>query len=191
MIAYQAVPTALIFFLLLLVVMAALIDLAQCRIPNTLVIWGLLLAFAVRYHYLGISGLLQGLGGMCVGFFVFLPLYIMGGLGAGDVKLMATIGSFLDPIQALMAVVFSINAATILGVGYLLLKGGGRAYLGRYTQMVKALSVTGRWIYIPPAPGEAAAHRFPLAGAIAIGTVIVVYYYYPGFFSIISDGRAL
>lgn len=175
-------PTALIFFILSLVLIAALFDLVQSRIPNSLVIWGLLVALPVRYHYFGLTGVWLGLGGFVVCLLVFLPLYIGKGLGAGDVKLMAAIGAFLDPQQALVALIFCIGAASCIGVGYLIAKGGLLSYLGRYGQMLKALLITGRLLYIPPVAGEVAAQRFPFAVAIAAGVFGFIYYYYPDFY---------
>ena len=43
----------------------------------------------------GFDGLLAGLTGMCCGLLCLLPLYAVGGMGAGDVKLMAGIGAWL------------------------------------------------------------------------------------------------
>ncbi len=175
-------PNALLFFILSLVLIAALVDLVQCRIPNSLVIWGLLVALPLRYHYFGLPGLGLGLGGFAVCLLGFLPLYLAGGLGAGDVKLMAAVGAFLDPQQALLALVFCINAATLIGIGYLIVNGGVGAYLRRYAQMFKALLRTGHWFYIEPARGEVAAQRFPFAVAIAAGVAFLIDYDYPAFY---------
>ena len=43
----------------------------------------------------GWNGLGQGLLGMCVGLATLMPLYAVGGMGAGDVKLMAGVGAWL------------------------------------------------------------------------------------------------
>ncbi len=89
---------ALEILLLCLLLQAAITDLAWRRIPNLLVLGGLLLAFALRWQ-LGLS-LLQALAGMAAGGLLFLPLYLRRAMAAGDVKLMAMVGAFTGPLGA-------------------------------------------------------------------------------------------
>ncbi|WP_207062068.1 prepilin peptidase [Motiliproteus sp. SC1-56] len=176
-------PTALIVCILGLVVLAALFDLAQRRIPNALVLWGLLVALPLRYHYFGLAGLGLGLAGFALALLVLMPFYLTKGLGAGDVKLMAAIGAFLGPQQVWIALVFCLAAASVIGVGYLIVKGGVGSYLRRYGQMLNTLRVSGSWLYIPPQEDEVAAERFPFGVAIAAGLFGFVYYTSPGFYA--------
>lgn len=50
--------------------------------------------------YAGWSGLLNAFLGTFVGGTLFMPFYLMRGMGAGDVKLMAAVGTFLGPAHA-------------------------------------------------------------------------------------------
>ena len=83
------------------VVLAALIDLMSRKIPNWLVLSGFCIAFT--FHLLNDPHDLPliWLGGAATGFFFFLPHYLMRGMAAGDVKLMAMVGSFTGPMLAL------------------------------------------------------------------------------------------
>ena len=83
------------------VMLAALIDLTSRKIPNWLVLSGLCLSISL--HLLNDSHHfpLAWLGGAATGFFFFLPHYLMRGMAAGDVKLMAMVGSFTGPVLAL------------------------------------------------------------------------------------------
>ncbi|MBB3117011.1 prepilin peptidase [Pseudoduganella violacea] len=85
--------------LLCLLLQAAITDLAWRRIPNLLVLGGLLLAFALRWK-LNLP-LLPALGGMAAGALLFLPLYLRGAMAAGDVKLLIMVGAFTGPLGAL------------------------------------------------------------------------------------------
>jgi prepilin peptidase CpaA len=69
-------------------------DLVSRRIPNALVLWGLItgLALSVTPHGIGLSSAI--LGGMS-GFLIFWILYVMNSVGAGDVKLVAATGVFM------------------------------------------------------------------------------------------------
>ncbi|SEB21256.1 A24 family peptidase [Paraburkholderia sartisoli] len=85
-----------------LVAVAAGWDLHARRIPNWLVLTALALALAVQWHLHGAGG---GSGrwalGMLTGGGLFFPLYLLRGMGAGDVKLMAAVGAFVGPDIAL------------------------------------------------------------------------------------------
>lgn len=106
--------------LLCLVCQAAASDLAWRRVPNVLVLAGLLLAVALHWRLGGSSALLgQALAGALVGLLLFLPMYALGGMAAGDVKLMAMAGSFVGPTQALQLGVLSALAGGVLALCWL------------------------------------------------------------------------
>lgn len=116
--------------LLLLVFQAAASDLAWRRIPNVLVLAGLLLALVLHWRLGGGNALLaQGLAGAGVGMLLFLPLYALGGMAAGDVKLVAMAGSFVGPWQALQLALLSALAGGVLALACLQLARwrGGKA----------------------------------------------------------------
>src|SRR5437867_13366161 len=78
-----------------LLIMATATDLRSGRIPDWLTLPTIVVALAVHAWFEGLSGLLFGLAGFGTGLGIFLLLYISGCVGAGDVKLMATIGSIV------------------------------------------------------------------------------------------------
>jgi Flp pilus assembly protein protease CpaA len=103
--------------LLCLVFQAAASDLAWRRVPNVLVLTGMLLALALHWRLGGGGALLaQGLAGASVGLLLFLPLYAVGGMAAGDVKLLAMAGSFVGPWQALQVALLSAMAGGVLAL---------------------------------------------------------------------------
>jgi len=164
--------------LLCLLAVAALIDMRQHRVPNLISLGGILVALALYASLLGFGtdGLLTGLAGMTIGLVIFLPFHIVGGMGAGDVKLMAMAGTFLDPLHALLAAGLSLGAGSLLGLGILLLRRGAGLMARRHASTFQCLAVTGRWSYVPPAADEPAAMRFPYALAIAVGTLATLWW---------------
>lgn len=118
--------------LLALAVLAVLLllamreDLRSHRIPNKLVLVGVVLG-------LGLNGLLPagsgfnsmipgGLGwlaalkGLALGVAVFLPIYLLRAMGAGDVKLMGMVGAFLGPGDLIGAVIITFIAGGVMAL---------------------------------------------------------------------------
>ena len=81
--------------LLVLLVIAAWLDLRSRRIPNLLTAGGLLAGLSLGFAGGHLGGLLDSIAGAGTGLVLFLPLYVAGAMGAGDVKLLASAGSFL------------------------------------------------------------------------------------------------
>jgi prepilin peptidase CpaA len=105
---------------------------------------------------------------------VFLPFYLLGGMGAGDVKMMAAAGAFLTPLTSLLAAAFSLVAGSLLGLALLFTRGGAMPALRRYGSTVACLARTGRVLHAKPAADEVATQRFPYAVAIAAGVLAAV-----------------
>lgn len=152
---------------------AACWDLRHRRIPNRLLLAGVVVGIAVRLSLGGIGGLLDSLAGMGVGLAILMPGYLAGKTGAGDVKLLATVGTFLGPYPVLLAGLASIAVGGLIALGFLIMAGlssGSTAPWSRYGLMLKTLFATGRPIYLEPGAGEVMGRKFPFAVSIAVGT---------------------
>ena len=152
---------------------AVVSDLRRNRIPNLLIVVGLWLGIAGQVVSSGVAGLGHGLLGMLIGFSVFLPLYALGGMAAGDVKLMAMVGAFLTPQHALWAAFFSLIAGGVCGALFVLVRGQVQQTMGRYWQMMRARA------YLSPADDEVAGKPFPYSIAILLGTLASFYLWLP------------
>ena len=155
-----------------ILIIAVWMDLKQHRIPNLLTVIAAISGLVLQITFSGLDGLQSGLGGLLVGLVTFLPFFMLGGMGAGDVKLMAAVGTFLGPVNTLFAVGLTLVAGGLLGLFVLTTRRDGRAALRRYSTMLKVLAYTGGASYAPPRAGETAAVRFPYALAIASGTLL-------------------
>jgi prepilin peptidase CpaA len=102
--------------LLLLLAVAAWNDSRAHRIPNLCVLAGIALGFAWSAWAPDGQGLVAAAEGLGVGLLVLLPLYAIGAMKAGDVKLTAMVGSFLGPIDVVGATLatFMVGGAIAL-----------------------------------------------------------------------------
>lgn len=175
----SAVPALLLASLL---AWAVATDVRSRRIPNQLVLAGLLAGLALQATVtpgaglfsvpFGALGLLQGAAGMALGLLLLLPMYALGAMGAGDVKLMAAIGAFLGPFDTLGAGLASVLAGGVLALLVALCQGSLRTVAGNLKIMVlgsvlRGLSGGSARVDAPPA----ATGQLPYAVAIASGTV--------------------
>jgi len=168
---------AIEFVLVCLVAQAGVTDLAVRKIPNVLVLTGFVLALVLQLlHGAHWSPVLPWMAGALAGFFLFLPLYLLGGMAAGDVKLMAMVGAFVGPLAALQ-------------IGLLVLLIGGlmalamMAYSGRWRDGWRNLLTlcrppVMRMLGVPllpePLPHGASVGELPYGLAIAIGTLALL-----------------
>ncbi|MNC31103.1 Type IV leader peptidase family protein [compost metagenome] len=155
---------------------AVVSDLLHHRIPNMLVLVGLALGLIGQMYSGGVSGLGDSLLGILICFALFLPMYAFGGMAAGDVKLMAMVGSFLPFQFALWAAMFSLIAGGVCGLLIVLVRGQLRQTLGRYWLILRAQA------YLAPTSDEVAGKPFPYSIAILIGTLNSVYWQVAGGF---------
>ncbi|NNF66333.1 MAG: hypothetical protein HKM98_02375 [Gammaproteobacteria bacterium] len=163
--------------LVALLAVALFTDLRWHRIPNAVSFGGVLLAlawavaqdFGVPASTLGANGLIECMLGLLVGLGVFLPFYALGGMGAGDVKLMAMAGAFLGPGDAIIAAAVALVLGGCIALVLLAIKNGLKPALQRYWATLRTFH------YVPPDKGEAATIRFPYAIAIFSGVAIVLW----------------
>ncbi len=98
---------------------AVIDDLARRHIANWIPIAALAGGFGWQIGKSGWPGVLTALAGTVVGFAVFLIFYLLGGMGGGDVKLMAGFGALLGAGQLLEAALWTAGVGGIMAVGVL------------------------------------------------------------------------
>ena len=99
----------MIIYITILLIISAVIDLRTHKIPNLITLPSILIALIYHSLLYGLDGLLFSAGGIGVGIGLLIIPYLMGGMGAGDAKLMGAIGGFLGAKAAFYA--FLIIAA--------------------------------------------------------------------------------
>jgi prepilin peptidase CpaA len=105
-----AIPLVIV---LVAAIIAAVTDIWKFRVHNVLTLP--LLGSGILYHGLvgGAAGLTDSLSGALFGFSALMVFYLIGGMGGGDVKLMAGVGAWLGmPLTFYVFMVGSLAAGT-------------------------------------------------------------------------------
>lgn len=163
--------------LLLMVSIAAVNDLATRRIPNRLLLSGLAVAFVLHlFSREPGSALLSALGGLVLGLAIFLPIYLMRGMAAGDVKMMAVVGAFTGASEAFEIAVLTWCAGGVMALVLIVARGRIRLTIANISRMLFGLMTPGHGIIAPAQDKNAGSMPYGLA--IAIGTVAVLARHY-------------
>jgi prepilin peptidase CpaA len=104
--------------------LASWIDYAQRRVPNWLNVSLIAAGFCAQSYFNGWRGVENGVTGLLVGFGVLIVPWLMHGMGAGDVKLMAAIGVWFGPWMTLVA--FAAGALIGGAVAVIMILSTGR-----------------------------------------------------------------
>jgi prepilin peptidase CpaA len=178
-------PRTLLPLGLLLGLLAAAVwhDVRARRIPNALVLPGALAGLALQGALpagaglyatpFGALGVLAGLAGMALGLAMLLPMYMLGTMGAGDVKLLSMAGAFLGPQQVLGAGLLALLAGGVLGLAVAVRRGDlARVWSNLRTMLLSTVlrRIGGGRVSVdaPPTP----TGQLPYAIAIAAGTTL-------------------
>jgi prepilin peptidase CpaA len=145
----------------------AAIDLRTRRVPNAatggIAALGLLLA-AAHLSRVSIAGALAG----CVlGFLLMLPGHLIGGTGAGDVKLFAAVGTLLGPSGVLLAFVYTAIAGGVLAAAVAFKRRLLTDSVARVATLVGTAGSNVRTI-----EADSINNRFAYAPAIAVGALL-------------------
>lgn len=134
---------------------ACVTDLRSRRIPNILTFGAAAAAMVFHVSSGQSAGLLQSLEGWLVGAAIFFVPFALGGLGAGDVKLLAALGAWLGPVDALWIGLYTGIAGGI----FALVVAGLSGYLGQALSNIWLLFSHWRVVGIRP------VHEITLEGS--------------------------
>jgi prepilin peptidase CpaA len=104
-------------------IIACVCDLRTRRIPNTLTLGAALGALVFHVFDGGMSGLGSSVAGWLVGPVLLFILFTLGGMGAGDLKLLGALGAWLGPADALWLVLFSAMSGGVMALAIGLING--------------------------------------------------------------------
>jgi prepilin peptidase CpaA len=160
---------------LLVAIVAVGFDVRTRRIPNLLTFGAALLAMLVAILTGGLSATMTTIFAWMLGVALFLPFFALGGMGAGDVKLLAALAAWLGPIDAVYMAIFTAMAGGVIGLGVTLARGYTRTALSNIWLMLMHWRVAGP----KPVPGltltDGHAPRLAYAIPIAVGALCTLW----------------
>ena len=106
----------------LTVIIAMIYDIRQGIIPNFLNIVSMF--GGILFHTLWCQGVIWSVKGLAAGLCIFLLPYLLGGMGAGDVKLFGAMGTWLGWRGVLFTALFSAFSAGVMALAAIFLHGG-------------------------------------------------------------------
>jgi prepilin peptidase CpaA len=150
------------------------LDVRTRRIPNVVTVPAIVLGLAVNGLYMGPHGVATSLAGLVLPVALLLFPFALGGIGGGDVKMMAAVGALLGPRLAVWGLVLGM----ILGGGIML------AHLGRIGRLREKLRATASMVSAAVATGSVAPLRptgdpqeivaLPYSVPLGLGTLAVL-----------------
>lgn len=156
---------------LALAILSALVDVRQQRIPNWLTYPGIVLGFVLRSIAFGWKGFLSALAGCAFAGGIVLLFYLMHAMGAGDVKLLAAIGSLVGPQQGAVVLLATAIAGGLLALLVVLLRRTVGETLRNLVSLVRFHAAAGLRTHPNLNLDNPSAARMPYGLAIAAGTL--------------------
>jgi len=146
-----------LFLCLIVAVLASGEDIWRRRVSNYVTVGAFVAGVALQSYVYGVPGLWDSLLGGFYGFVVFLVFYVLGGMGGGDIKLMAAFGAILGGEKILLAAVLTGIVGALFALVYLAV-----TKLARFARSAA------------PDPDAAPARKtmIPYAPAISLGVLL-------------------
>lgn len=152
--------------LIIILLISLYTDLRFGKIYNKITFSGMILGVLINMNISGWKGLIFSLEGLALGILIFFIPFSLGGLGAGDVKLVATVGAIKGPLFVLVSALFSAISGGIIAIFFMLKK---KIFLKTTKRMLREFF--NFLSFKIPFSLKKEGDSFPYAIAIFLGTV--------------------
>jgi prepilin peptidase CpaA len=151
-------------------IVAAVIDGCELRVPNLITFPFILSGWAYGFFANGWEGLGWSLGGTLLGMSILMLFYLIGGMGAGDVKLMGGVGAWIYWTHTWYCIIgFAITGA-VLAIGMVLIRGNWKHHYQQFWVIFNEIMV----IRDPEKLSAIAAERKPTMMLLPYGIPIAI-----------------
>jgi prepilin peptidase CpaA len=155
--------------LLIILAICVVTDLRERKIYNVVIFPALLLTFVIQGIDLGLLGLKTAGIGFLVGFGLLLIPYFLGGMGAGDVKLLALIGALKGASFVFYTAIYMGILGALMALGIILFRSGAMK------AVVYGIQSARSGMKIPIKEGVfKSSYTYPYGVAIAAGAVVAI-----------------
>ena len=169
-----SVPAAMHLASLVLALLSTVTDLRTRRIPNALSGTAFVLALLLAFAAGGWPAALRSVAAALLCGFVFLLFYLAGGMGAGDVKLVAAQGALLGLENVMPLLTFTAIAGGALALIVAFYRGQVRQSLANTALLLSHHAQSGLTPHAELNVRNASTLRLPYAFAIAAGAVLTL-----------------
>jgi prepilin peptidase CpaA len=162
-----------IWFVTAVLIVAAVIDGWKLKVPNKITFPFIISGWIYWSVCSGWEGFGWSIGGTLMGLALLLPFYAIGGMGSGDVKLLAGVGAWICGTETFYAFCVSAIIGGVLAVGMVFLRKDWRHHVKQFWAILHEIMV----IRDPEQLSTIAAERkssmllLPYGIPIAIGTI--------------------
>ena len=162
-----------IWLVSVVLVVAAVIDGWKLKVPNWLTFPFIIAGWVYSTALFGLEGLAWSMVGTGVGLGLLLPAYAIGGMGAGDVKLLAGVGAWVWGTVTFYAFCASAVIGGLIAIAMVLTRRNWRHHVGQFQTICSEIMI----IRDPNQLSTIAADRkssmllLPYGIPIALGTI--------------------
>lgn len=162
-----------VWLVTIVLILAAVIDGFELKVPNWVTFPFIVSGWAYSVVAFGWEGLGWSLLGTVIGLALLLPPYAIGGMGAGDVKLLAGVGAWIYGTNTVYAFAVSAIVGAVLAVAMVVVRRGWKRHSAQFMVILNEILV----IRNPEQLAAIAAKRkptmllLPYGIPIAIGTI--------------------
>lgn len=150
-------------------------DIRERRVPNFLTFTAAALSLVTRAAAGGWHDVAWGVAGAVLGLLLLLPLFVLRGMGGGDVKLLAAFGACLGPRLVAWTGIYGALAGGLMAVVVTLWHGVFRRTLSN----VALLTMHWRVVGFVPAEGltleTSHGPKLPYAIPLTVGMVVAIW----------------
>jgi prepilin peptidase CpaA len=154
---------------------ACVFDVRTRRIPNVLTLSAAVAGLLYHLATSGVGGLQTAAAGWILGLLLLLPYFALGGMGGGDVKLVAALGAWLGPWETFWLAMYAGICGGVLGLIVALAHGYLRRAIANVKHMIGYWAVVG----LEPVPGltleSSSSPRLAFAIPILAGTMVTLW----------------
>jgi prepilin peptidase CpaA len=162
-----------VWLVTVVLIVAAVIDGFELKVPNWITFPFIITGWLYSTAAFGWEGLGWSLVGMLVGLALLMPLYAIGGMGAGDVKLLAGVGAWVYASHTMYAFAATAVVGAVLAVAMVIARRAWKRHAAQFMVILNEILV----IRNPEQLATIAAQRkpsmllLPYGIPIAIGTI--------------------
>jgi prepilin peptidase CpaA len=164
-------PLPILVTVLAFITLCIILDIRTRRIPNQLSGPAMLAGVLLNGLYFGGPGVLTSLTGFAVTLLALLWAFALGGIGGGDVKMMAAVGALVGPRLALSSLALGVLLGGAIMIVHLARKGRLHEKLASIRTMITASVLTRSASPLKVSAADPGAISLPYSVPLGLGTI--------------------